>query len=481
MEENNLNSNSVNTNNQAPANNIKILVFLMALIIVGLVGYIIYTKVIEKNDNEIPKSNDTQEKENNNTKENNETTNTSEETKEKTNNKNKDVVGSTYKTKNGKKTLKVLSKTTDGYSVEYNGKKLNIYGYDDYGKYSVFMGDKSGESSQCGIYHLIVNDETQELLDLDYEKSYVYDILNVGDKYYFLKGTCGFPYLNTMYNESLNKIADEYITKDKNNNFYAMKDGYITKFDNNGKALKHSSIKPDNKYELLLDFSSIIDGNMYALIETNTKIGIYDFNKDKLIELNNPYESGVCPDGNCSGVAAMNVLGKNILVILHPSVEQERPYQNDVSYLLDTTNGKLESIGNFLTFDEDKEYGEGNFYLYDDASLYKYDNTGKLVKSVDFDYKKVVNTAVTSGFEAYKGNFFVTIKENDDYYIQDAFNKDKYKIDMVDGYEFYNMDILDEKKGDKYVATNIMEITLLKGDSEYIKYKFNMDTKKLSK
>ena len=43
---------------------------------------------------------------------------------------------------------------------------------------------------------------------------------------------------------------------------------------------------------------------------------------------------------------------------------------------------------------------------------YKYDNNGNLVTKAAFDYNQVVYTAVTNGYVAYKGNFFVTIKEN---------------------------------------------------------------------
>ena len=66
MEENNLNSNNqMNTNNnteqqiQPSKSNNKMLIVLMVLIIVGLAGYIVYSKFIQKNDN--PKPNDTEE------------------------------------------------------------------------------------------------------------------------------------------------------------------------------------------------------------------------------------------------------------------------------------------------------------------------------------------------------------------------------------------------------------------------------------
>ena len=502
MEENNLNSNNqmntktnVNQQTQSNKSNNKILFVVMVLIIVGLAGYIVYSKFIQKNDN--PKPNDTQEQENNNSNQNEENNNSNENSESNNSNENSqqgtnnsgstNVVGTTYKTKDGSKTLKILNKKGDGYSAEYSGTKLDIYEYQNHDKYSVFVGDKAGNSSQCGEYYLVVNNQTQELMNFKYGESLGYTVEKVGNKYYFIQKMCASIYSEAVYNESLNKIANEFITLDKNNNFYAMKDGYITKFDSNGKELKHSSIKPDNKYDLSLDSASIIDNNFYALVEVSSKLYLYDFSKDTKIELNNPYKSSICPDGNCGGgIASMGIVGKKLLIILDPAEEQEKLYQNEVSYLYTPANNKLDSIGNFLTFDEDKEYGEGNFYLYDNTSLYKYDNSGSLVIKASFDYNKVVETAATKGFVAYKGNFFITIKENGEYYIQDAFNKDRYKIDMVDGYEFYSMSLVQEHKGDRYVATNVIEISLITGSDRehnvsFIKYKFNIDTKKMTK
>ena len=57
---------------------------------------------------------------------------------------------------------------------------------------------------------------------------------------------------------------------------------------------------------------------------------------------------------------------------------------------------------------------------------------------------------------------------------------------MVDGYEFYSMSLVEEQKGDRYVATNVIEISLITGSDRehnvsFIKYKFNIDTKKMTK
>ncbi len=67
MENNNQElNNQVNTNNsqQVQSNN-KILIILMALIIVGLAGYIVYAKFIQKGDNPEPKPTNTEENGNN--------------------------------------------------------------------------------------------------------------------------------------------------------------------------------------------------------------------------------------------------------------------------------------------------------------------------------------------------------------------------------------------------------------------------------
>ena len=47
---NQVNTNNSNVNQQAPNNTNKVVFVLMALIIVGLVGYIVYTKFILKDD-----------------------------------------------------------------------------------------------------------------------------------------------------------------------------------------------------------------------------------------------------------------------------------------------------------------------------------------------------------------------------------------------------------------------------------------------
>ena len=61
MENNEKLNNQVNENNNinqsVQHNNNKILIIIMALIIIGLVGYIVYAKFIQKNDSSEPKSN----------------------------------------------------------------------------------------------------------------------------------------------------------------------------------------------------------------------------------------------------------------------------------------------------------------------------------------------------------------------------------------------------------------------------------------
>ena len=68
MENNDNLNNQVNDKNigqVSQSNNNKVLIIVMALIIAGLAGYIVYTKFIQKNDNSEPKPNNTQEKESN--------------------------------------------------------------------------------------------------------------------------------------------------------------------------------------------------------------------------------------------------------------------------------------------------------------------------------------------------------------------------------------------------------------------------------
>ena len=66
MENNENLNNQVNEKNVgqvSQSNDSKALIIIMALIIIGLAGYIVYTKFIQKNDNPEPKPNNTQEKE----------------------------------------------------------------------------------------------------------------------------------------------------------------------------------------------------------------------------------------------------------------------------------------------------------------------------------------------------------------------------------------------------------------------------------
>ena len=75
MENKNKNlNNQVNQNNNG---NNKVLIVAMALIIVGLVGYIVYTKFIQKSDNSGFKTDSTQEQDRKNSNGNNETDNSS--------------------------------------------------------------------------------------------------------------------------------------------------------------------------------------------------------------------------------------------------------------------------------------------------------------------------------------------------------------------------------------------------------------------
>lgn len=78
---NQVNTNNSNVNQQAPNNTNKVVFVLMTLIIVGLVGYIVYTKFIRKDDKPEPKPNNTQEQENNNSNNQNENSGTNENAK----------------------------------------------------------------------------------------------------------------------------------------------------------------------------------------------------------------------------------------------------------------------------------------------------------------------------------------------------------------------------------------------------------------
>ena len=490
--ENNENENSqvVPTNESKPKasepkKNNSILIIIMALIIVGLAGYIIYTKLIQKTP-EKPVDNNTEEKaENNKQEENNTEENNEQEENNTSNENNSNIEGVTYKSKDGKKTLKINKRDTNKqgeeyYPAEYNGTKLNLY-FEYYDKYSSFYGDKVNGNSQCGEYFFIVNNETKELIDTKNEKYPTY-LHYIGNKYYIATGNnCSG--VSNLYDVNMNKLADEMIAR-RDGNLYAIKDNYLIKFDKDGKTVKKGTVKidRDNSKDILLSDPIIKNGNLFSIVSSNGKVNLYDFNNDKLKELNNPYKSEICPmHSECGGNSpTMELVGNKLLIVLNPSGDQKKLFDNQVAYIYDIANNKLESVGNFLEWQENKDYGEGYFYTCDENNLYVYDRTATMIKKTDFKYQDVIESPMDSGTFALGEQFYSIIKENDEYYIQDVFSKEKYKITIDEGYKYFGTTLHYSSAG---VYLNKLEITLVNqnNESNEIKYYFDMSTKTITK
>lgn len=196
MEENNNQNQNVenqytNVNNEMPKNNVnnefnqpvsksnnKILIAIMAIIIIGLVGYIVYFQFIQKNDDSKPKQNDIQEKENNNSNKNEESNNSNDDVGSSNSNENNsqnqgnsnqqisDNMGNeqTSNSEGLSKKLISLKGSCNDVSESYNGIKVEL--------------KKSPNSERC-LYDLkindkrIFNDDQLELKSIEIYDNYV--------------------------------------------------------------------------------------------------------------------------------------------------------------------------------------------------------------------------------------------------------------------------------------------------------------------
>lgn len=157
MEENNLNSNNqMNANNsvenqiqQSKGNN-KLLVVLMTLIILCLVGYIVYTKFIQKSDTDTSKDNNTQEKDHNNQQTDN--TNNGVSKKLISLKGSCNDVSEAYNNINVN-LKKIESEYTCQYELKINGKKistdeaLEVESFEFYDNYVIAFTTSDGGSS----------------------------------------------------------------------------------------------------------------------------------------------------------------------------------------------------------------------------------------------------------------------------------------------------------------------------------------------
>ena len=294
MENNDQNlNNQVNTNNsnanQPTQNNTNKIVFaLMALIIVGLAGYIVYTKFIQKDDKSEPKSSNTQEQENNNSQDGNSNT---QEQEVKTN-ANYAVLN--YQCKNeycdgeDRINVKQLLKTNDTVKTIYDDKNHKhhvILLENNNGNVYLYLVDEDKYYFKDNNYHQV------EIINGGYEDdTYIYDY-----NYAIVHQHITKHYENTDYNTSNSKIydlkngkyvfeADEYYdfsyAEYENQRFYILKDnGDRTLYDNN-----FNKVFDVDTYG---DFA--FDGQyVFGIIEQNSKYKFFRYNiTTKKYELSN--------------------------------------------------------------------------------------------------------------------------------------------------------------------------------------------------
>ncbi len=250
-------------------NNTGIIVLLVVLVLV-LAGYIVYDKVIKK-----PQEDNITEKDN------------------KDENPILDnLAGKVYKTTDGKKILKIVSKT-DSKALE-DAKKLNLnpveaevdylgyyndvffYIYRDEieadSRYFVLGGVKEGSFPQSRDTHSFIIDTKENiLLDIDYEAGNTILIHRVGNKYYFSQGGTALSFMSDrVLDENLKVIGSDYYGSDDNGNIYVRNNKKITKYNSNGEVVKVN----ETAYESSdLGYSKLVmNDTIYLIISTDSKV-----------------------------------------------------------------------------------------------------------------------------------------------------------------------------------------------------------------
>ncbi len=308
-----------------------LLVTILLILVLALAGYIVYDKVIKKDN---PQENTEEKQQEQKQEENKQEENKQEENKEEQKEEEKqepkeekfsldNLAGKTFKTKDGKKTLKIVSledkdaiKKAKQYNVDLDLKSYaedSSYKFDYFGyynnkffliykdgqnednkidsKYVVLGGVKEGHYPQCRDTHEFVLRTTDNtLMNIDYEKGGTIEIRKIGNSYYFLQGDCALGFRqSSVYNENEKVIGESILAIDSNENFYLVSNGYVKKYDKNAKELKKTSNKYENN-KIVNDsetesFPIEKDNNLYFLYQDyekeDSKYIIVDFMNDK--------------------------------------------------------------------------------------------------------------------------------------------------------------------------------------------------------
>jgi flagellar basal body-associated protein FliL len=281
-----------------------LLVTILLILVLAMAGYIVYDKVIRKDNPEEQIEEKEKQEENKEEKQEQETEKEQEKEEPKEEKFNLDnLAGKTFKTKDGKKKLEILSKKDSkavneakkyefidlngdfDYFGYYNGVLFTIYKNSDLNsnnpKYVVLGGREKGNVPQCNETHeFIINTEDNSLVNLKYTPSdgggYHYIVSKYGDNYYFSEGGCAMHFMSeNVYDEKLNRIGDVILGSEKDN-FYVTNNGYVVKYDKNAKVLKQTTkkYKADNIYndqETESGMPIVTSNNLYFIYHDNDK------------------------------------------------------------------------------------------------------------------------------------------------------------------------------------------------------------------
>lgn len=312
-----------------------LLITILLIIILALAGYIVYDKVIKK-DNPEEKIEEKEKKEEEKQEQEQETEkeeDNKEENKEQEKEEPKvekfsvdNLAGKTFITKDGKKKLEILSKKDSkavkeskkyefiaengdyDYFGYYNGVLFTIFKNSDLNsnnpKYVVLGGREKGNVPQCNETHeFVINTEDNTLVNLKYDSpsggGYHYIISKYGDNYYFSEGGCAMSFMSeNVYDEKLNRIGDVILGSEKDN-FYATNNGYVVKYDKNAKVLKQTTNKYKfndiyNDTELEYGIPILANNNLYFLYRDYDK----EDSDDILVDFMNDKEYNLAPSSD---------------------------------------------------------------------------------------------------------------------------------------------------------------------------------------
>lgn len=300
-----------------------LLITILLIVILALAGYIVYDKVIKK-DNPEEKIEEKEKKEEQQEEETKEETKQEEVKEEKFSLDN--LAGKTFKTKDGKKKLEIVSKKDSkavneaekyefidlngdfDYFGYYNGVLFTIYKNAEFSnnkqsKYVLLGGREKGNVPQCSETHeFVINTEDNTLVNLKYDSpeggGYHYIISKYGDNIYFSEGGCAMSFMSeNVYDEKLNRIGDVILGSEKDNFYVA--NGYIVKYDKNAKILKQTT----NKYESNKIYNNTEVEYAKPIVTSNNLYFIYeDYKKEDsdfiLVDVMNDKEYNLAPSAD---------------------------------------------------------------------------------------------------------------------------------------------------------------------------------------